>query len=217
VSDRALAAARAFLGRPGVDIAPRKLWPTGLPAVGVPLTGKIPAGEVAERGRAVGRLSDLGWGERLRTVLAADRDAPADLVDAVVAVLKDWSASWSARPVAVVGIDSAARPRLVRSLAERIAAIGRLPLLGAVAAAGAGRPGGGPGGGGGVNSAARVRDLHAAMALPEALTGRLAGLDGPVLLVDDLVDSGWTMTLAARLLRQAGAPAVLPLALATAA
>ncbi len=38
--------------------------------------------------------------------------------------------------------------------------------------------------------------------------------DGPVLLVDDLVDSGWTMTLAARLLRDAGAPAVLPFALA---
>jgi ATP-dependent DNA helicase RecQ len=35
-----------------------------------------------------------------------------------------------------------------------------------------------------------------------------------VLLVDDLVDSGWTMALAARLARQAGAPAVLPLALA---
>jgi ATP-dependent DNA helicase RecQ len=42
-------------------------------------------------------------------------------------------------------------------------------------------------------------------------------LDGPVLLVDDLVDSGWTMTLAGRVLRQAGAPAVLPLALAVTA
>jgi ATP-dependent DNA helicase RecQ len=37
-----------------------------------------------------------------------------------------------------------------------------------------------------------------------------------VLLVDDLVDSGWTLTVTARLLRQAGATAVLPLALATA-
>jgi ATP-dependent DNA helicase RecQ len=207
VSEPALHAARAFLGRPGVDIAPRRLWPTGLPAIGVPLSGKIPAGEVAEPGRAVGRLSDLGWGGRLRAVLSADQDAPGDLVDAVVAVLKDWSGSWPARPVAVVGIDSAGRPRLVRSLAERIATIGRLPLLGALA---------GGSGGGGVNSAARVRDLHASLTLPDALAKRLAGLDGPVLLVDDLVDSGWTMTLAARLLRRAGAPAVLPLALATA-
>ncbi|MDI2023589.1 hypothetical protein PJL18_04137 [Paenarthrobacter nicotinovorans] len=38
----------------------------------------------------------------------------------------------------------------------------------------------------------------------------------PVLLVDDLVDSRWTMTVSARALRQAGAAAVLPLALAQA-
>jgi ATP-dependent DNA helicase RecQ len=35
-----------------------------------------------------------------------------------------------------------------------------------------------------------------------------------VLLVDDRIDTGWTMTVAARLLRQAGAAGVLPLALA---
>ena len=35
-----------------------------------------------------------------------------------------------------------------------------------------------------------------------------------MLLVDDRIETGWTMTVAARLLRQAGAPAVLPLALA---
>jgi ATP-dependent DNA helicase RecQ len=37
-----------------------------------------------------------------------------------------------------------------------------------------------------------------------------------VLLVDDLVDTGWTLTVAAKLLREAGAPAVLPLVLAMA-
>jgi ATP-dependent DNA helicase RecQ len=214
VSEPALLAARSFLGHPGVDIAPRKLWPTGLPAIGVALSGKIPAGELAEPGRAVGRLSDLGWGNRLRAVLSTDQETPADLVDAVVAVLKDWSGSWPARPVAVVGIESAGRPRLVRSLAERIAAIGRLPLLGTVGAT-AGRSAAGGRAVTGVNSAARIRDLHGALEVPEALADRLTGLTGPVLLVDDLIDSGWTMTLAARLLRRAGAPAVLPLALAT--
>jgi ATP-dependent DNA helicase RecQ len=43
----------------------------------------------------------------------------------------------------------------------------------------------------------------------------LPALDGPVLLVDDRVDTGWTLTVAARALRHAGAPAVLPFALAT--
>ena len=38
--------------------------------------------------------------------------------------------------------------------------------------------------------------------------------EGPVLLVDDMVDSRWTFTVAAALLRQAGCLAVLPLALA---
>ena len=47
------------------------------------------------------------------------------------------------------------------------------------------------------------------------LADRLSTVDGPVLLIDDRVDTGWTMTVAAKLLRDAGAPAVLPLALAT--
>jgi ATP-dependent DNA helicase RecQ len=49
--------------------------------------------------------------------------------------------------------------------------------------------------------------------LRDALTA--AAMDAPVLLVDDQIDTGWTMTVAAALLRDAGAPAVLPLALAT--
>jgi ATP-dependent DNA helicase RecQ len=44
-----------------------------------------------------------------------------------------------------------------------------------------------------------------------------ADVDGPVLLVDDVVDSAWTLTLAAALLKQAGAGAVFPFALATTA
>lgn len=38
---------------------------------------------------------------------------------------------------------------------------------------------------------------------------------GPVLLVDDVTDTGWTLTMAARVLRAAGAPQVLPFALAS--
>jgi ATP-dependent DNA helicase RecQ len=35
------------------------------------------------------------------------------------------------------------------------------------------------------------------------------------LLVDDVADSGWTLTMAARVVRAAGAPDVLPFALAS--
>ncbi|MBM7491048.1 ATP-dependent DNA helicase RecQ [Micromonospora luteifusca] len=217
VSTAALAAAQTFLGRPGVEIAPKKLWPTGLDAVGVPLKGRIAPGEQALPGRAVGRLSDLGWGGRLRDLVgpeAPDAPLPDDVAGAVVEVLKAWAHGddpWPRRPVAVVAVGSRRRPRLVGSLAERIAAVGRLPILGEVTPAGPGGPGGPRG-----NSAQRVRALHDTFTVPADLADALAGLDGPVLLVDDLIDSGWTMTLVARALRRAGAPDVLPLALAVA-
>ncbi|WP_329019458.1 DEAD/DEAH box helicase [Micromonospora rifamycinica] len=217
VSGPALTAAQTFLGRPGVQIAPKKLWPTGLDAVGVPLKGRIPPTEQALPGRAVGRLSDLGWGGRLRGLVGpdtADGPVPDDVAAAVVEVLKAWAHGddpWPRRPAGVVAVGSRSHPALVASLAERIATVGRLPLLGAVTPVGPAGAGGPRG-----NSAQRVRALHDAFGLPDEVAGALAGLDGPVLLVDDLVDSGWTMTMAARLLRRAGAPDVLPLALALA-
>lgn len=217
VSGPAQGAAQAYLGRPGVEIAPKKLWPTGLDAVGVPLKGRIPPAEQALPGRAVGRLSDLGWGGRLRELVgpdAADGPVPDDVAGAVVEVLKAWAHGddpWPRRPVGVVAVGSRRRPALVGSLAERIAAVGRLPLLGQVVPAGSAGPDGPRG-----NSAQRVRVLHDAFAVPDELAGVLAGLDGPVLLVDDLVDTGWTLTMVTRLLRRAGAPDVLPLALAVA-
>ncbi len=213
LSDNALRAAEAFLGRPGVGVAPKKLWPTGLAAVGVPLKGRIAVPEQALPGRAVGRLSDLGWGGRLRELVGpgtVDVEAPDDVVAAVVEVLREWAHGtdpWPHRPVGVVAVGSR-HARLVASLAGRIAAVGRMPLLGTVVVS----AGGGPRG----NSAQRVRALHGSVTLPSELAGALTGLDGPVLLVDDLVDSGWTMAMVARELRRAGAPEVLPLALAVA-
>jgi len=214
VSAGSLAAAQSFLGRAGIDIAPKKLWPTGLSAVGVPLKGRIPPAEQILSGRAVGRLSDLGWGGRLRALLdpaAPDGPIPDDLRAAVVEVLKSWAHgedAWAQRPAAVVAIGSTRRPALVLSTAEHIARVGRLPLLGSMTAPGPAGPRG--------NSAQRVRALHDGFGLDDDLAAALAAVQGPILLVDDLIDSGWTMALAGRAARLAGAPAVLPLALAAA-
>ncbi|BAL85750.1 putative DEAD/DEAH box helicase [Actinoplanes missouriensis 431] len=216
ISSASLAAADAFLGRPGVVIAPKKMWPTGLAAVGVSLKGKIPPSEQIEPGRSVGRLSDLGWGGRLRSVVSpesADASIPDDLAAAVVEVLKSWAHgedAWQQRPAAVVAVGSQRRPQLVHSLAEHIARVGRLPLLGALTSDAAGETTARG------NSAQRVRALHDAFTVPADVSAALAGVTGPILLVDDLVDSGWTMTLAGRALRRAGADAVLPLSLAVA-
>jgi ATP-dependent DNA helicase RecQ len=97
----------------------------------------------------------------------------------------------------------------VESVAGRIAAIGRLPLLGTLD-----RVADGPSSGASHNSAYRLAGLIGAFAVPPAVEAGIARAGGPVLLVDDVVATGWTMTVAARLLREAGAPAVLPFALA---
>src|SRR5262249_42641783 len=88
----------------------------------------------------------------------------------------------------------------------RMAASGRLPLLGSVVRARAGA-GAAPG-----NSAGRVRALHDAFVVPDGLAGQVGQLGGPGLLGDDLIDSGWTAAIVGRLFRRAGAPAVLPVA-----
>ena len=140
------------------------------------------ADEQALPGRAVGRLSDLGWGGRLRALLAPDTPdvaLPDDVAGAVVEVLKAWAHGddpWPARPVAVVAVASRRRPALVRSLAEHIAEVGRLPLLGAVLpTAGAPPSGGGARG----NSAQRVRALHGAFAVPADLAAAVAAARRP--------------------------------------
>ena len=209
VSGEAVARARERLQRPGIDVDARRMWPSGMAALDVPLTGKLGAGELAESGRALGRLTDIGWGNRLRELFApgaaVDGPVPDDVVDGCVAVLASWG--WAQRPVGVVAMGSVTRPKLVANLAERISTIGRLPLLGHLDVRDTGERQ--------ANSARRLAQVWRALEAGPVLAKRLSTVDGPVLVVDDRVDTGWTMTVAVKLLRDAGAPAVLPFALAT--
>ncbi|MFF1276414.1 RecQ family ATP-dependent DNA helicase [Streptomyces marokkonensis] len=220
-SATALEAARVDLGRAGVEVEPRRMWPTGLPAIGMDLKGRIPAGEQAAQGRALGRLSDIGWGNRLRPMFAPqapDGPVPDDVAKAVVGVLADWAkgpGGWApgaadaqARPVGVVTLASRSRPRLIHSLGARITEVGRLPLLGSVAYTGEAHPASRS------NSAQRLKALDGALTVPADLAAALAQAQGPVLLVDDYTETGWTLAVATRLLRRAGAQGVLPLVLA---
>lgn len=223
VAPDALDAARGELGRPGVEVEPRKMWPTGLAAVGIDLKGRIPAGEQAGTGRALGRLSDIGWGNRLRPLLtpqAADGPVPDDVARAVVEVLADWAkgpGGWASadpdaqpRPAGVVTMASHTRPQLIESLGAGIAQVGRMPLLGRVEYA----PGSDTAHIPRSNSAQRLRALEGTLTVPAELAEALARAGGPVLLVDDCTETGWTLAMAARLLRRAGATGVLPLVLA---
>jgi ATP-dependent DNA helicase RecQ len=205
-------AARERLARPGVAVEPRKMWPTGMKDLGIDgASGKIGATRLAEPGRALGRLTDVGWGGTLRALLSDQTpDGPVtdQLADALVKVLASWN--WAQRPASVVTMPSRSRQALITSLGQRISAIGRLPYLGALGYASADGPGGRR-----HNSAQRLGSLWRALIVPDELREALKANDaGPVLLIDDQIDTGWTMTVAAMLLRDAGAPGVLPLALA---
>jgi ATP-dependent DNA helicase RecQ len=115
-----------------------------------------------------------------------------------VRVLAGWG--WAERPVAVIAMPSRSHPLLVDSLARGLADIGRLPYLGELAPV-RGGPSGQPGG----NSVFRLAGLWDRFSADSLDIPR-----GPVLLVDDLADSRWTLTVAARTLRQSGATEVLP-------
>jgi ATP-dependent DNA helicase RecQ len=210
VSDDAVDRARQAIDRPGVDLEARTQWPTGMPTLGVDVKGKIPADEQVGDGRAVARLSDIGWGARLRELVgpgAGDGPVPAAVVDAVVAVLRTWG--WMERPVAVAAMPSRTRPELIATLAERIATLGKLQLLGTLA-----YEHDGPTGAHGGNSAHRLAAVWERVVVPPDVAAAVAPLLGPVLLIDDVADSRWTVTVAGRALRRAGATAVLPLVLA---
>jgi ATP-dependent DNA helicase RecQ len=195
---------RQRLMRPGVELTPRKQWPTGLAKLGVDLSGRI--GDGPSPGRTIGRLTDLGWGARLRRVLdEPDGEASDDVVAAAVKVLASWD--WASRPAAVMALDSDSHPVLISSLARSLARLGRLTDLGTLQYAPERRPVTA------ANSAYRVAALHGSWLSPDPAAVTAAG--GPVLLVDDLSDSGWTLTMAARVVRAAGAPDVLPFALAS--
>jgi ATP-dependent DNA helicase RecQ len=201
VSEAAVARAGDRLTRPGVAVQPRKMWPSAMANLGIDLKGKIAEG--AEEGRVVARLTDLGLGQALRDLFrpgTADQEVPVALVQGVVATLADWGPG----PDGIVGFESRTHPLLVDSLVDGLSRHLGLPVLGRVAirddSIGPGQ--------GATNSAQRIAAISRRYDLrADDVSGRR------VLMVDDLVASGWSMTLAAHWLRTAGAAAVLPLAL----
>jgi ATP-dependent DNA helicase RecQ len=186
VSEDSVAAAAQRLSRPGVPIEPRKLWPQALSALGVSLTGKI--AERPSQGRAVARLTDLGYGQQLRDLFRVDGDGrvvdgpvPDGLARAMVSVLADWRPGVDA----IVSIESARRPTLVGDLADGLSRYLRVPVVAHFAIVDPDvRPGQGA-----MNSAQRVAAVSRRFALDAPVSGR-------ILLVDDLVGTGWTLTLA---------------------
>ncbi|MCQ6269430.1 RecQ family ATP-dependent DNA helicase [Pseudarthrobacter sp. R1] len=223
IAENATEAAGQTLSRAGGVLEARLQWPSGMDRLGVPVKGKLKPGEGLAEGRVLARLTDLGWGGALRALFAAGtEDQPVDpaMLQACVQVLREWGTGdarnpgWSGvgRPAAIVSIPARSKPELVGSLARGISEIGRIPYLGEMQLAH-----GGPTGGRGGNSAYRLAGVWDRLVVGPELQAALAAVQGqPVMLIDDLTDSRWTLTVAGRALRQAGAGAVLPLVLAQA-
>ncbi|CEJ13777.1 ATP-dependent DNA helicase RecQ [bacterium YEK0313] len=194
-------AAIAFLRRSDLPLEPRLQWPAG----GLPrqrLSGRIQPGLRAEPGRIMSIWGDAGWGSEVRRGKLHDRRFADTLVEAAAALVRDWAPEPA--PAWVTAVPSLRHPDLVPDFAARLAASLGLPFRMVLK-----------------RTAERPEQRRMANATQQALNvdGALAAAgepipEGPVLLVDDTVESRWTLTLAAWALRKQGCGPVLPFALA---
>jgi ATP-dependent DNA helicase RecQ len=191
----------SFLRRRDLPIEPRLQWPAGaLPVYG--WQGRIAADRRAEVGRALCILGDSGWGSLVRRGKHTEGRFADELVEALAGLVHGWRAEPS--PTWVTCIPSSHPPALVPDLARRLAGQLSLPFVPAVRKVRTTRP---------------QKDMENGWRQAHNLDGafqidRWQDMAGPVLLVDDLVDSRWTFTVVSALLRQEGSGPVFPLALA---
>ncbi|MEO5900140.1 MAG: RecQ family ATP-dependent DNA helicase, partial [Ilumatobacteraceae bacterium] len=183
-------AARQWMRGSSNVIEPRKMWPSGIPGRKGRITG-------AEQGRAIAFADDPAWPEVIAEV--ASRHAGPESAAGALRVLGQWRREWAQRPTVVVPLPGPDGGAYAAELAETIGAAGKLPVADVL------QWSGGPATGDG-SSGARVGQLVERVALRPG-----ARIDGVVLLVAGTYRSGWTATLAASLLRSAGADSVLPL------
>jgi ATP-dependent DNA helicase RecQ len=194
----------AFLRRANLTLEPRKQWPVGgLPRMAA--SGKIIEPRQARPGRVLCVEGDAGWGAMVREGKHRDRRFSDDLVGACVKLVREWAPEPS--PTWVTCIPSRRHPDLVPDFARRLAAALNLPFH-AVLEKTEDRPEQRTM----ANSSQQARNVDGSLAVTGA-----SPPDGPVLLVDDLVNSRWTITVAAWLLTSRGIGPVYPLALALAA
>ncbi|MBA2380668.1 MAG: RecQ family ATP-dependent DNA helicase [Chloroflexi bacterium] len=194
-------AAIDFLRRSLRTIEPRKRWVEA----GGPDGASVIA-EPNEDGVALSVLGDAGWGRDVGRGRVGDTGYSSALVGASITAIRD---SWRPDPAPgwVTAIPSRGGLSRVTALAREIAVGLGLPFVDALATAYDARPQSAM-----QNSVLQLDNARAALALRPGV----AIPDGPALLVDDLVDSRWTMTVAGALLRAAGSGPVLPYALAVA-
>ncbi|MEO5679639.1 MAG: DEAD/DEAH box helicase, partial [Acidimicrobiales bacterium] len=177
-----VAAARRHLRRRPIVLPPKKQW------IGATRT-RIPPGEQAATGAALGELADGGWG-----LLVAEGRKTGRFADALLDAAADLARSAHTRPAPtwVTWVPSSRQPALLAQLAAGVGARLDLPVVPAVTRVREAAPQRVA-----VNSAQQLANVRESFAVEGPLP------DGPALLVDDTVQSGWTLTVAAAALRRA--------------
>ena len=191
----------AFLRRTSLPIEPRLQWPAG----GMPqyqVKGKIPVNLQAEPGNALSVWGDAGWGGLIRQGKYHDNCFSDILVTACVEMIQKWNPQPA--PAWVTCVPSLRHPDLVPDFAQRLADALHLPLH-KVLVKREERPEQKTM----ANSTQQARNIDGSLAVNVQTVP-----EGPVLLVDDMVDSRWTLTVSAWLLRKYGSGVVWPMALA---
>lgn len=195
-----------------IVIEPRKQWPSGL---GAP-KGRIKSVAQAQPGRALARLGDGGWNPVVESLIfASDQgefpEIAPELVTAVAQVLKRWD--WHQRPTWICPMPSRRRSHLIDGLAAALGSLGKLPVHHVLASTSSDLAPEDAYQSGQSNSAHQVLNVWNRLSLDSTAFEAAGVPSGPVLLVDDEIDSRWTMTVAGSLLSGAGVDAVLPFAL----
>jgi ATP-dependent DNA helicase RecQ len=197
VGGELVAAAVGFLRDQDVTLPPRRQWPAGAPVA----TRTIPEARRAEVGRALGEATDAGWGPLLTDLIIRDQPLPDQVVGGLARLLGRWE--WEQPPTWVTFVPSRTRPTLVRDLADQAARLLGVSVHAVVQRVlPRARPQAEL-----ANSFHQYRNAHDAFAVSGTVPR------GPVLLVDDVRGSGWTLTTVSGQLRDAGAGPVHPLAL----
>ena len=180
-----------FLKRGYRPITPRKQWPSGI----YQRRGLIGPALRLEEGRSLSIYNDAGWGKLVAEAKYGDEAFPDELVDAVAEMIET---NWQPKPAPewVTAVPSRRHPELVPGFARRLADRLRLPYREALVKMRETRPQKMM-----ENSAQQVTNIIDIFAVEAAKVVR----DAPVLLVDDIVDSGWSLTVCGVKLREAGA------------
>ncbi|WP_047605131.1 MULTISPECIES: RecQ family ATP-dependent DNA helicase [Pseudomonas putida group] len=189
----------AFLRRTNLTIEPRKKWPAG----GMPLNGvkgAISVDRQARPGKALCIWGDAGWGSMVRDDRYLKGYFSDELVQACVEMIKNWGPNPA--PQWVAAIPSLKHPEIVPNFAQRLATALGLPFFNVLS-----KTEHRPEQKTMANSTQQARNIDGSLRVNTVVPYQ------PVLLVDDIVNSRWTLTAAAWLLQEAGCQAVWPMAL----